>query len=269
MTSRLQVQEVCWVTNIPCKFVTFKFLLDDRWCKCMLRTDHNRSIPDNRQFSANFLKIYISNDLPHPFPSFFQIFHGFYSINEALEKRHSAAARLETAEPGPKKINGFPYFCYGDLGDLWAPLHLDCSLPDYPPINIINRTQSHLDSFWETWETQCAHWTLIWTQWFVLFFGYVVFGTRRSTFRGEASSLCKTRIVNWNSRPAMSDMLGIARPCHAFDACDACGLFRFFVFHVFFWRNYGNYLWTNSSDTWVMASKSSTHKKVVSKYYNY
>ena len=32
----------------------------------------------------------------------------------------------------------------------------------------------------------------------------------------------------------MSDMLGIARPCHAFDACDACGLFRFFVFHVFF-----------------------------------
>ena len=70
----------------------------------------------------------------HPFPIFPDL-PWICSINEALEKRHSAAARLETAEPGPKKINGFPYFCYGDLGDLWAPLHLDCSIPDYPPIN--------------------------------------------------------------------------------------------------------------------------------------
>lgn len=64
----------------------------------------------------------------HIFPYisiYFQIFRGFCSINEALEKRHSAAARLETAEPGPKKINGFPYFCSGDLGDLHLDLLFD------------------------------------------------------------------------------------------------------------------------------------------------
>jgi hypothetical protein len=82
----------------------------------MLRTDHNRSIPDNRHFSANFLKIYISNDLPHPFSSFFQIFHGFVRSTRRWRSDILQLPDWKLPSPALKKSMDFTIFALA----IWA-----------------------------------------------------------------------------------------------------------------------------------------------------
>ena len=273
MTSRLQVQEVCWVTNIPCAgFVTFKFLLDVRWCVCWEQI-HSWQPPVFCQILEISIYFHI---FPMICPSFSIIFPDLPWI--LFDQRGAGEATFCSCPAGncrarPSKNQWISIFLLWRFGR-FAPGFAIRSriIIGLPPIN---RTQSHLDIFGfilrNLRNSMCPLNLDLNPMIFVLFFWICwIFGTRRSTFRGEASSLCKTRIVNWNSRPAMSCHVGYVghRPAMSCFWGVWC-LWSFPVLRfscVFsFWRNYGNYLWTHSLDTWVIASKSSTHQKVVSK----